>query len=103
MIFSKHSNVRIKLLVSIFLVCATMAVSAQRAAQQRIAYIDMEYILENVPEYLDAQNTLDAKVTKWRGELDKLSRYIEQLKSDLANERAILTQDLIQEKEDEIT
>jgi Skp family chaperone for outer membrane proteins len=76
--------------------------TAQRS-QQRIAYIDMEYILENVPEYLDAQNTLDAKVTKWRGELDKLSRYIEQLKTDLANERAILTQDLIQEKEDEIT
>jgi Skp family chaperone for outer membrane proteins len=63
----------------------------------------MEYILDNVPEYLDAQNTLDAKVIKWKGELDKLSRYIEQLKSDLANERAILTQDLIEEKEDEIT
>jgi len=103
MIFSKHSNVKLKIFVSILLLCATMAVTAQRAAQQRIAYIDMEYILENVPEYLDAQNTLDAKVTKWRGELDKLSRYIEKLKSDLANERAILTQDLIAEKEDEVT
>jgi len=70
---------------------------------QRVAYIDMEYILSNVPEYLDAQNTLDAKVTKWRSELDKLTRYIEKLKTDLANERAILTQDLIQDKEDEIT
>ena len=102
MIFSKHSNVKLKFFVSILLLCA-FSLTAQRAAQQRIAYIDMEYILENVPEYLDAQNTLDAKVTKWRGELDKLSRYIEKLKSDLANERAILTQDLIQDKEDEIT
>lgn len=102
MIFSKHSNVKLKISLSILLLCATMAV-AQRAAQQRIAYIDMEYILDNVPEYLDAQNTLDAKVTKWRGELDKLSRYIEKLKTDLANEKAILTQDLIAEKEDEIT
>lgn len=69
---------------------------------QRIAFIDMEYILQNVPEYLEAQNTLDSKVIKWRGELDKLTRLIEKLKSDLSNERAILTNDLIQDKEDEI-
>lgn len=92
---------KLKIFVSIFLFSVLFA-SAQRN-QQRIAYIDMEYILENVPEYLDAQNTLDSKVTKWRGELDKLTRHIEKLKTDLANERAILTQDLIQEKEDEIT
>jgi Skp family chaperone for outer membrane proteins len=70
---------------------------------QIIAYIDMEYILENVPEYIQAQNTLDAKVAKWRKKLDKQARHIEVLKSDLANEKAILTKDLIEEKEEEIT
>ena len=70
---------------------------------QIIAYIDMEYILENVPEYLQAQNTLDSKVAKWRKKLDKQARHIEVLKSDLANEKAILTKDLIEEKEEEIT
>tara|TARA_B110000967_G_scaffold129430_1_gene132266 strand:+ start:11653 stop:12498 length:846 start_codon:yes stop_codon:yes gene_type:complete len=70
---------------------------------QIIAYVDMEYILENVPEYLQAQNTLDSKVAKWRKKLDKEARYIEVLKSDLANEKAILTKDLIEEKEEEIT
>ncbi|QNM85516.1 OmpH family outer membrane protein [Polaribacter pectinis] len=69
---------------------------------QIIAYIDMEYILENVPEYLEAQNTLDAKVAKWRKKLDEQARHIEVLKSDLANEKAILTKDLIDEKEEEI-
>ncbi|WP_439128601.1 OmpH family outer membrane protein [Polaribacter sp.] len=69
---------------------------------QIIAYIDMEYILENVPEYLEAQNTLDEKVVKWRKQLDKEARYIEVLKTDLANEKAILTKDLIEEKEEEI-
>ena len=69
---------------------------------QIIAYIDMEYILENVPEYLQAQNTLDAKVAKWRKKLDKQARYVEVLKSDLANEKVILTKDLIEEKEEEI-
>ena len=101
MIFSKYNTIRLKSSLLLLLFCTTVLVSAQKA--QRIAYIDMDFILENVPEYLDAQNTLDSKVTKWRSELDKLTRYIEKLKTDLANERAILTQDLIQEKEDEIT
>lgn len=70
---------------------------------QLIAYIDMEYILENVPEYIKAQNTLDAKVAKWKSKLDEQARHIEVLKTDLANEKAILTKDLIEEKEEEIT
>lgn len=63
----------------------------------------MEYILENIPEYLKAQNMLDAKVAKWKTNLDQQARHIEVLKTDLANEKAILTKDLIDEKEEEIT
>ena len=89
-----------KIFLSIILcVCANLSWS-QRS--QKIAYIDMEYILENVPEYLDAQNTLNAKISKWRKKLDDQARHIEILKSDLANEKAILTKDLIEEKEQEI-
>ena len=98
--FSKQNKVILNTCLCLFLF-SSIFITAQKA--QRIAYIDMEYILDNVPEYLEAQNTLDAKVTKWRGALDKLNRYIEKTKTDLANERAILTNDLIQDKEDEIT
>lgn len=98
--FLQQNKVLINIALCLFLV-STVFVSAQKP--QRIAYIDMEYILENVPEYMEAQNTLDSKVTKWRSKLDELSRYIEKIKSDLANERAILTNDLILDKEDEIT
>ena len=69
---------------------------------QRIAYIDMEYILENLPEYLEAQNTLNAKIAKWKKNLDVEARHIEVLKTDLANEKAILTKDIIEEKEEDI-
>jgi len=96
----KHRKIILNVLLYLFLLSGTL-ITAQKA--QRIAYIDMEYILENVPEYLEAQNTLDSKVTKWRSTLDKLSRFIEKSKTDLANEREILTNDLILEKEDEIT
>ena len=100
MILLKHRKIILNVFLYLFLLSGSL-VTAQKA--QRIAYIDMEYILENVPEYLEAQNTLDSKVTKWRSTLDKLSRFIEKSKTDLANEREILTNDLILEKEDEIT
>jgi Skp family chaperone for outer membrane proteins len=98
--FSKQHKMLLNITLFLFLI-STLIINAQKP--QRIAYIDMEYILENVPEYMEAQNTLDSKVAKWRGKLDKLSRYIEKIKNDLANERAILTNDLILDKEDEIT
>jgi Skp family chaperone for outer membrane proteins len=70
--------------------------------RQQIAYIDMEYILENVPEYVAAQENLNVKIKTWKSELTKLERHIEVLKTDLANEKAILTQDLTEEREEDI-
>lgn len=90
-----------KIFLSVVLLLTVSNFWSQRS--QLIAYIDMEYILENVPEYIKAQNTLDAKVAKWKSKLDEQARHIEVLKTDLANEKAILTKDLIEEKEEEIT
>ena len=74
--------------------------SAQRGI--KVAYIDMEYILENVPEYVQAQNNLNTKVETWKANLKKLERHIEVMKTDLANEKAILTKDIIEEREEDI-
>ena len=89
-----------KNIFTIVLLLITSVVFGQK--NQRIAYIDMEYILQNIPEYLDAQNSLDAKVIKWKAKLDKQARAIEVSKTDLVNEKAILTKDLIKEREEEI-
>jgi len=69
---------------------------------QKIAYIDMEYILENVPEYTDAQNRLKARVITWQQRLDALKREIEIMKVDLSNEKALLTNELVEEREEDI-
>lgn len=90
-----------KKILSIVLLLITSSIIAQKG--QRIAYIDMEYILANIPEYLQAQNSLDAKVSKWKTKLDKEARAIEILKTDLANEKVILTKDLVLEREEDIT
>jgi len=69
---------------------------------QRVAYIDMNYILENVPEYVDAQSKLDDKVKTWQQKLDVLSNEIELQKTDLSNEKSLLTNTLITEREEDI-
>ena len=78
----------------------SLSLSAQKP--QRVAYIDMNYILENVPEYRNAQSQLDSKVKKWQEKLDGLSDEIEQMKTDLSNEKSLLTSDLIREREEDI-
>lgn len=78
----------------------TMQVEAQRGV--RIGYIDMEYILESVPEYQEASTQLEGKVQKWKKDIEKMSKSIEQMKLNLSNERVLLTKELIEEREEEI-
>ncbi len=82
----------------------TILISTITVAQkpQKIAYIDMEYILENVPEYTEAQERLKARVITWQQRLDALKREIEIMKVDLSNEKALLTDDLNDEREEDI-
>ncbi len=88
-------------LTTLIVLLFTIQLSTAQKRQQ-VAYIDMEYILENVPEYVTAQDNLNAKIETWKSELTKLERHIEVLKTDLANEKAILTQDLVEEREEDI-
>ncbi len=73
---------------------------AQKA--QRIGYIDMEYILQKVPDYNEAQTKINEKAQVWQNEIESKQQEIEKLKADLNNEKALLTKDLISEKEEDI-
>ncbi len=74
--------------------------TAQRGV--RIGYIDMEYILESVPEYREASIQLEGKVQRWKQDLEKSQREVDQMKLNLANERVLLTAELIEEREEDI-
>jgi len=91
---------RVNRVLVIVFICFSFLVHAQKP--QRIAYIDMNYILENVPEYAAAQAQLDNKVRTWQQKLDVLSDEIEQMKTDLSNEKSLLTKELISEREEDI-
>lgn len=82
-----------------------LAVSLTAVAQTRgvkIGYIDMEYILQNVPDYAEANNQLELKAQKWKQEVEAKSNEIEKLKSALKTEQVLLTKELIEEREEEI-
>ena len=83
-----------------------MAVSITVHSQSRgvkIGYIDMEYILQNVPDYMEAKNQLEQKAQKWKQEIETKKGEVNKLKESLKTERVLLTKELILEREDEIT
>jgi Skp family chaperone for outer membrane proteins len=85
------------LLVAIACMCISLSAKGQRGV--RIGYIDMQYILENVPEYIEASTQLDGKVQRWKADIDKKQQEIDLLKLTLTNERVLLTKELIEERE----
>ena len=67
-----------------------------------MAYIDTEYILENISEYNDISNQLEKKANEWKNEIEKKSKEIEAMKNALNAERILLTSELIQDLEEDI-
>ncbi|MFC2110409.1 OmpH family outer membrane protein [Bacteroidota bacterium] len=86
--------------IFILLLLAGGLLNAQKP--QTIAYVDMEYILESIPAYQNAQKQLENKVAAWRSEIEKLEKEIETMKSDLAVEKILLTEDLIIDRQENI-
>ena len=69
----------------------------------KIGYIDTEYILQNLPEFNQVSSRLEEKAQDWKEEIDKKSREIDQIKESLNSERILLTKEMIDEIEEEIT
>jgi len=102
MIFSNTVYVMRKHFLILFLVTVTFTATAQTARGIRIGYIDMEYILQNVPDFTEAKNQLEQKAQKWKQEIEVKKNEITKLKESLKIERVLLTKELIEEREEEI-
>ena len=88
-------------LISILVLSAVFQVNAQSRGV-KIGYIDMEYILQNVPDYSEAKSQLEQKAQKWKQDVEAKKIEIAKLKDALKTERALLTKELIDEREEEI-
>ncbi|UPZ17420.1 OmpH family outer membrane protein [Flavobacterium humidisoli] len=86
----------------IFLALIVANTSQAQGKTTRIGYIDMEYILENVSDYKEAKSQLEQKAQKWKQEVEAKKLNINNLKESLKTEKALLTKELIEERETEI-
>lgn len=83
----------------VLLLVSTSAV-AQRSV--RVAYVDLDAVLASLPAYAQAQKNLEARVEDWKKEAQAREEVIAGLKQVLAQERPLLTPELIQDRETEI-
>src|SRR5690606_34934008 len=90
----------IKVLFVIVALLGSCLTYSQRGV--RIGYVDMDYILENVEEYREASTQLEAKVQKWKADIEQRQGVIDQMKNDLTAEKVLLTDELIAERQEDI-
>ncbi|MFA7448000.1 MAG: OmpH family outer membrane protein [Weeksellaceae bacterium] len=85
-------------LIIIFLFCITvMPLSAQR-----FGYVDTDYILENLPQYSQAQKTLQNQTQQWNQDIQNRQAAVNKRQADFLNEKVLLTEDQIKKEELEI-
>ena len=54
----------------LFLTLIVAGTIQSQTKSTKIGYIDMEYILQNVSNYKEAQNQLEQKAQKWKQEIE---------------------------------
>ena len=84
------------ILLAVAILFATFAFS------QKYAYVDTEYILNNIPVYESAKTQLEDLTKEWKKEIDAKKASIDQMYQNYQSERILLTEELRAKREDEI-
>lgn len=69
---------------------------------QRFAFIDTDFILENMEEYQEAQKELDALSEQWQKTIEAKYAELEELRKAFKAEQILLTPEMKLKKEEEI-
>ncbi len=86
-----------KFILALFLFFGTTFVFGQK-----YAYIDSDYILENVPEYKDAKEKLDKLADRWTKEIEERYAILKTKKDNFSREEVLLPAEEKQKRKDEI-
>jgi outer membrane protein len=84
-------------ILSLVCFCLFISMNAQKAG-----VVDTEYILNKIPDYLDAKNRLDAQIDTWQKELQNLQSQYEKKRSAFENEKVLLVGDQLKLREKEV-
>jgi len=80
-----------------------IAIAIKPACAQKYAFIDSQYILDNISEYKAAQQQLDQLSISWQKEIEGKYAIIDKLYKDYQAEQILLTEDMKKKRELEIT
>ena len=86
--------------VSLFLVA--MLSVAPVYAQQKLGYVDSEYILEQLPEYATVQQQIDRTAQEWQQEIEERRDEVDELFREYQARELLYTNDQRQRQRDEI-
>ncbi len=84
----------------IFLMLMSMVAGIFMAAAQKYAFVDTEYILNNIPAYKAAKEQLDKISEEWQKEIESKYAEIDQMYKDYQAERVLLSEDMRKKRED---
>jgi outer membrane protein len=69
---------------------------------QKFAYVDTDYILENISEYRLAQDQLDELATEWQQEIEDIFAEVDKMYKAYQAEALLLPEDVRRKRENEI-
>ena len=74
--------------------------SAQRNV--RIGFLDIDKVLAANSGFSESSQDLETKIISWRNEIDTRQKELDEQKKALEIERPLLTQEIVEEREDDI-
>lgn len=81
---------------------ALLAFTHLAATAQRYAFIDTDFILEQIPAYQEAQAEIDAQTEKWQKQIEARYDEIEKMYTAYKAEQVLLTPEMRKQREEAI-
>ena len=88
--------------INVILLAAVMAFGTAFAKDQSVAFIDMSYILKNLPQYEQANEQLTMLSKRWQKEIDAAQQEARVLATNYQTEQIFLSETMRAEREQEI-
>ncbi len=86
----------------LILVFAFLVFGLNFAKAQKFGYINSDFILSKMPDYSKAQGEIDQLSAAWQKEIEEMQKKVEGLYSAYQAEQVLLTEEMKQERLDEI-
>ncbi|MDO9613207.1 MAG: OmpH family outer membrane protein [Bacteroidota bacterium] len=86
----------------LFIITGILLLGAATTFAQKFAYVDTEYILENIPSYNAAQEQLNQLSAQYQKELESMHAEVEQMYKDFQSESVLLSDEMKRKREDVI-